>query len=75
MPVHPSIIAIIVSQYQAEVEASAYSYRVGRKARGAARLAKTRIPSRLPWYWRWRYRDIRASFRRRYAAQHRTGAQ
>jgi hypothetical protein len=64
---NPALSAFVFSQYQAEAEARAYSYRVGRQARGAARLAKTKIPSRLPRYWRWRYLGTRVSFRRRYA--------
>ena len=65
MPIHPALIAYVIAQYHAEVEALACSRRLERQARGAARLAKTKIPSRLPRYWRWRYLGVRASFRRR----------
>jgi hypothetical protein len=67
MPVHPALIAFIVAEYQANAEAHAYNHRAARQACAAARLARTKIPSRLPWYWRWRYLSTRASFRRSYA--------
>ena len=65
MPVDPALLTYIVRQYHAEIEARAYSRRLERQARGAARLAKAKIPSRLPRYWRWRYLRVRASLRRR----------
>jgi hypothetical protein len=63
--VHPSTIASLVPQYQAEAQALAYNRRLARLARGPARLVKMKIPSRLPRYWRWRYLGTRAAFRRR----------
>jgi len=72
---NPMLVAFVLSQYQVEAEARAYDYRVGLAARRAARLAKTKIPSRLPWYWRWRYLGTRVSFRRRYATRDRVSPQ
>jgi hypothetical protein len=55
MFVNPCFAARIVKHHRADMEARAYNQRRRREALSMARLAKTRIPSRLPRHWRIRY--------------------
>ncbi len=55
MLVNPSLAARIVKHHRADMEARARNQRRRRQALTMARLAKTRIPSRVPRHWRMRY--------------------
>jgi hypothetical protein len=52
---NPCLAARIVKHHRADMEARAHYQRRRRQAVTMARLAKTRIPSRLPRHWRMRY--------------------